>query len=162
MIGQNHPPNYKKSLKHSSSFIIPTVINDYTDHYSFSSSQQCLAWFHLRILEIYTFKMFSRNIWFLPKTNQKMFYFGDKCATRNVVNALLHNGLLNPYLSRYNSISLCYQCQTGHSLVNYQCQTNGHDLISYQCQHRHKLVIYQSQTNGHNLVSYQCRTDTSL
>ena len=32
------------------------------------------------------------------------------------VNSLLHKGFSNPYQSRYNSISLYSQCQTGHNL----------------------------------------------
>ena len=43
-----------------------------------------------------------------------------------------------------------YQCQHGHKLSNYQCQTNGHDLVSYRCQQGHKLLIDQCQTNGHD------------
>ena len=60
-------------------------------------------------------------------------------TTTFVVNFLLHKGFLNLFLSRYNSISLYYQCQTGHDLFSYQCQTRtqsrklllpntGHDL----------------------------------
>ena len=41
--------------------------------------------------------------------------------------------------------------------MNYQCQTNGHDLVIYQCQHEHKLVKFQCKTNGQDLVSYQCQ-----
>ena len=63
-----------------------------------------------------------------------------------VVNSLLHKGFSNPYQSRYNSISLYYQCQTGHNLslsgtINVSTWTRslnselsmpqlGHDLIN--------------------------------
>ena len=39
-------------------------------------------------------------------------------------------------------------------LVNYQCQTTGHDLFRYLCQHGHQLVIDQNQTNGNDLSLY--------
>ena len=63
-----------------------------------------------------------------------------------VVNSLLHKGFSNPYQSRYNSISLYSQCQTGHNLslsgtINVSTWTRslnselsmpqlGHDLIN--------------------------------
>ena len=40
------------------------------------------------------------------------------------------------------------------SLVYYQRQTNGHDLVSYRCQPGHQILIDQSQTNGHDLSLY--------
>ena len=43
--------------------------------------------------------------------------------------------------------------KTGHDLLNYECQTNGHDLVSYQSQHGHDLVNYQCRTNGHDLIN---------
>ena len=42
-----------------------------------------------------------------------------------VVNALLHKGFPNPYLSRYNSISLYYQCQTGHEVETINAKPMG-------------------------------------
>ena len=66
---------------------------------------------------------------------------------KTVVNALLYKIFSNPYQSRYYSISLYYQCQTGHDLplpgtVNVLTRTQSyklsmpqprHDLINYQC-----------------------------
>ena len=77
--------------------------------------------------------------------------------------------------------SLIYQCQTnGHDLVsyryksearNYQCQTNGHDLFSlyvstrtsYQCQQEHKLLSINAKPMGTILNLFvKTRNDYSL
>ena len=41
---------------------------------------------------------------------------------------------------------------------NYQCQTNGHDLVSCQCQHGHKHLIDQFQTSGHDQLLMSTQT----
>ena len=70
-------------------------------------------------------RQLRNRCWNLERT---YFVFVIQCIS--VVNALLHKGFSNPYQSRYNSISLYYQCQSwainvkhGHDLVNYHCQT---------------------------------------
>ena len=78
-----------------------------------------------------------------------------------VVNTLLHNSPSDPYLSGTNSISLCYQCQTGHDLINYCCQTTGHNLkysINGKPLGTRSQLFYQCQTTGHDLRDYQCQT----
>ena len=65
-----------------------------------------------------------------------------------VVNALLHKGFSNLYQSRYNSISLYYQCQTEHNLELWMSNMDDIKLIitakhrarSWAVKHRHKLV----------------------
>ncbi len=49
----------------------------------------------------------------------------------------------------------CPAPKTGLRPVSIQVQ-----LVSYQCQHGHKLVNYQCQSTGHELVSNQCHNRT--
>ena len=59
-----------------------------------------------------------------------------------VVNTLLHKLLLNMYLSKYNSVSLCCQCLNPHTMfVNYHCQTNGHNFSLYVSTRTRQLSI---------------------
>jgi len=92
------------------------------------------------------------------------------CIGTNVVNALLLKLLPDPYQSRYNS--WFYQCHTwarshrlqyqhGHKLANYQCQTNGHNLIGFNVNRDTSTPNYQCQPNGHNHIDFNVNRDTS-
>ena len=85
------------------------------------------------------------------------------------VNALLHNGFSNTYLSRYNSHSLDYQCLNQDNFgVIYQRHIPLGAILSNQClnyrTHSCKLSMPQLRNDlelsmpqlGHDLVSYQC------
>ena len=78
--------------------------------------------------------------------------------TLHVVNTLLHKGFQSPYLSRYSSVSLSYQClnpDTISSAISYHIHQ-----LSYQCQLGNKLLSNQCQcqTNGHDQMSMYTRT----
>ena len=60
-------------------------------------------------LEVQVLKTLYRNRVFV--TNSYFLYL-------HVVNTLLHNGFYNPYLSKYSSVSLGYQCLNPHTITS--------------------------------------------
>ena len=43
---------------------------------------------------------------------------------------------------------------------NYQCQTNGHDLIGFNVSRVYKIKLSMPQTNGHDLIGFNVSRDT--
>ena len=102
-----------------------------------------------------------------------------------LVNTLLQNGFSNPHLSRYNPVSLSYQClnpDTIWSTINVNQDTNtpinqrqyhwarshtlsmsqlGHDLKLSMPQLGHDLELSMPQL-GHDLANYQCLNQDTI
>ena len=105
-------------------------------------------------------RQLRNRCWNLERT-----YFVFVILCISVVNALLHKGFSNPYQSRYNSISLYYQCQTGHNLE--LSMSNRTQSWAINVKHGHNLELSMSNRaqswainvkHGHDLINYHCQT----
>ena len=111
------------------------------------------------ILFITSFVLTLKGVSFFLNCTLKIYYlvmiqFSRVSRTRNyVVNAVFVKLLPELYQSRNVQLvsyryqhghKLSYQCQKGHKLLNDQCQTNVHDLVSYL----YKLVTINANPMG--------------